>query len=56
MSTDTDNRTVPLTLRVTSAEAEKLRDLMWRSRQRLSSWLRETALREAARLERRQQS
>jgi hypothetical protein len=49
--TDT-RRTTPLTLRVTEAEAEELRDLMWRSRLRLSSWLRDVALREAKKLER----
>lgn len=47
-----ERRRVPLTVLVTETEADRLREVMFRSRRRLSSWLRDLALREAAKLER----
>jgi hypothetical protein len=46
-------RDTSLTFRVTLEEAARLKELAWRERVRLSSWLRELALREADRVERR---
>lgn len=47
-----EKRTVPLTVLVTPSEAEHLKNLMWRSRQPLSGWLRTVALDAARRLAR----
>jgi hypothetical protein len=48
-----DRREIPLTTKVTGPEATRLKDIAWQIRRPLSSWLRDIALKEAARLERR---
>lgn len=50
---DTAPRNVPLSLRVTAAQAKRLNDMAWGERVRLSTWLYEVAIRELERIEKR---